>query len=124
MVALFDSMNNPKIYISALLASVAFLYLLLQFMPDQRNGYEHRAVVLSNTLTQSLDGHRRYLTVVINNRDIFRVNAPPTEDCLKGSTAIVSTQSSSINEGSHFNLVKCFDAEANADNHLDESSTD
>ncbi|WP_052772070.1 hypothetical protein [Vibrio mexicanus] len=127
MVALFDSMNNPKIYISALLASMAFLYLLLQYMPDQRNGFEYRGKVISNTLTQSLDGHRRYLTVYLIQdqldiqqgaaevKHIYRVSVPPTEDCPAGSTAIISTQSISVDEASHFRLVKCFETAITTD---------
>lgn len=68
---------------------VIVLIALVQFTTPDSSPIEKRGVVLSNTLTQSLDGHRRYLTLKLDDEPIFRLSVPASLDCPIDSVVIV-----------------------------------
>lgn len=56
-------MKQLKISLFILMCGVGVLVALAYFPLTSETGQRIQAKVISNTLTQSLDGHRRYLTV-------------------------------------------------------------
>ncbi|HCM2149313.1 TPA: hypothetical protein N3C02_000382 [Vibrio parahaemolyticus] len=91
-------MDNPKTYILVLIGSIALLLLLLWGSPTSEKTLS--ATVISNTLTQSLDGQRRYLTIDAPDIEQQRVAVPITTGCAIGSTATFRQATSSTFEPS------------------------
>ncbi|KIN12662.1 hypothetical protein QTO01_17105 [Vibrio mytili] len=78
-------MDNPKTYILVFACLSAMLLLLLLIPPSTEKTVS--ATVISNTLTQSLDGQRRYLTIDAVTTGQQRVSVPISVSCSEGATA-------------------------------------
>ncbi|GEM77322.1 hypothetical protein [Vibrio sagamiensis] len=76
-------MNTPKKYLSAFLFT-AIIASLLFYYASLGTSTHISASVINNTLTQSLDGQRRYLTVHFDSVGQKRVLVPVTADCPEG----------------------------------------
>ncbi|PFG58407.1 hypothetical protein ATG66_0957 [Vibrio sp. ES.051] len=98
-------MDNPKTYI-LVFGGLSALLLLLLIWGKPTNEETVSATVLSNTLTDSLDGQRRYLTINASEIKQQRVIVPISASCPVGSTATFhQTTSSSFYQSLSF--VSC-----------------
>ncbi|KPL95878.1 hypothetical protein [Vibrio splendidus] len=100
-------MKQLKIGLFILMCGVGVLLALTYFPLTSETGQRVQAKVISNTLTQSLDGHRRYLTVETQDNEIFRVSIPPTTDCPLDSVVALDTLNNQITEQSSYQFIHC-----------------
>ncbi|MCG9622337.1 hypothetical protein L1D56_20585 [Vibrio diabolicus] len=97
-------MDNPKTYMLVFSGFIALLVLLLLIKQTDENTVS--ATVISNTLTQSLDGQRRYLTINSPEIEQQRVTVPVSASCPVGSIALFHQASrSSLN--SSLSFIRC-----------------
>lgn len=99
-------MNNPKIYLVALLLSSLVLVMALWLKP-QFNSETIQATVISQTLTQSLDGHRRYLNVKTDDARSLLVQSDAKIDCPEGSTVALKQQTGFFSNVVSYTVLKC-----------------
>lgn len=102
-----DDMNNPKIYLAVFAVSCLVLFGLIKLFPSKQ-AENFKSVVLAQTLTQSLDGHRRYIQIETEAPDALLVQIDPLIDCPQGSTVEVSKQSNLLSDTYTYKLVKCY----------------
>ncbi|MGY3571426.1 hypothetical protein [Vibrio paucivorans] len=100
-------MNNPKVYVLCLLVAFGILFAVLKLQPDTSINVETQATVLESTLTQSLDGHRRYLTVETQQAKLYRVSVPITNECTKGDTVKLRGNTSNLETSTSFQFISC-----------------
>lgn len=91
-------MDKPKVFLCVFIAAILVLFLCLLLIPKSHNDHQISARVINNTLTQSLDGQRRYLTVDIQEVGIIRVLVPTSINCPKGANAIFTQPSQTLVE--------------------------
>ncbi|MEZ9165606.1 hypothetical protein [Vibrio cyclitrophicus] len=103
-------MTQLKIGLLILLCGVGLLLALTYFPMTSETGQHIQAKVISNTLTQSLDGHRRYLTLQSQGNEIFRVSIPPTTDCPIDSVVVLDTLSNQITGQNSYQFAHCLTA--------------
>lgn len=99
-------MNNPKVYLTVFFTTCLILYALLKLSPRQDNT-SFQAEVVSQTLTQSLDGHRRYLQVMTERGERHLIQSDPLIDCPKGSTVLVALDSNLFADTESLKFVRC-----------------
>ncbi|WP_336246163.1 hypothetical protein [Vibrio sp. MMH1-50] len=90
-------MDNPKTYILAFVSAIVLLYLAL-WLTSSEEKQLITAEVISNTLTQSLDGQRRYLTVESEVLGLKRVAVPTNVQCSEGAIVTFSQATDSLFE--------------------------
>ena len=100
-------MKQFKIGLFILMYGVGVLLALSYFQLASETGQRIQAKVISNTLTQSLDGHRRYLTVQTKDNDVFRVSIAPTTDCPIDSVVALDTLNNQITGQSSYQFIHC-----------------
>ncbi|WKY60472.1 hypothetical protein Q5H80_16680 [Vibrio sp. SNU_ST1] len=108
-------MKQLKIGLFILMCGVGVLLALTYFPMTSSTGERIEATVISNTLTQSLDGHRRYLTVEMSDNELseknktetFRVSIPPTTDCPIDSIVVLDTLTNQITEQNSYQFIHC-----------------
>ncbi|UPR37382.1 hypothetical protein ISX50_19200 [Vibrio cyclitrophicus] len=100
-------MKQLKIGLIILMFGVGVLIALAYFPLTSETGQRIQAKVISNTLTQSLDGHRRYLTVQTKDNDVFRVSIAPTTDCPIDSVVALDTLNNQITGQSSYQFIHC-----------------
>ncbi|MEZ8066068.1 hypothetical protein [Vibrio sp. FF145] len=108
-------MKQLKIGFVILSIGIGLLLCLTYFPMAPSTGKTTEATVISNTLTQSLDGHRRYLTVEMVNDEfsegtktgIFRVTIPPTTDCPIDSIVTLDTLTNQITKQNSYQFIRC-----------------
>ncbi|MGF1839869.1 hypothetical protein [Vibrio atlanticus] len=100
-------MKQLKIGFVILSIGIGLLLFLTYFPMTSSTGERIEARVISNTLTQSLDGHRRYLTVETQDNKIFRVSIPPTTDCPLDSVVVLDTLNNQITGQSSYQFIHC-----------------
>ncbi|WP_454440191.1 hypothetical protein [Vibrio bathopelagicus] len=100
-------MKQLKIGLLILMFGVGVLLALTYFPLTSETGQRIQAKVISNTLTQSLDGHRRYLTLQTNDQEIFRVSVAPATDCPIDSMVTLDTLSNQITGQSSYQFIDC-----------------
>ncbi|CAK1694713.1 conserved hypothetical protein [Vibrio crassostreae] len=100
-------MKQLKIGLFILMCGVGVLLALTYFPLTSETGQRIQAKVISNTLTQSLDGHRRYLTVQTEDDQVFRVSIPPTTDCPLDSVVALDTLNNQIAAQSSYQFIHC-----------------
>ena len=100
-------MKQLKIGLFILMCGVGVLVALTHFPLTSQTGQRIEAKVISNTLTQSLDGHRRYLTVQTQDNSVFRVSIAPTTDCPIDSVVSLDTLSNQITGQSSYQFILC-----------------
>ncbi|ANP78020.1 hypothetical protein AB4559_16425 [Vibrio sp. 10N.222.51.C8] len=100
-------MKQLKIGLFILMCGVGVLVALAYFPLTSETGQRIQAKVISNTLTQSLDGHRRYLTVQTKDNDVFRLSIAPTTDCPIDSVVALDTLNNQITGQSSYQFIHC-----------------
>ncbi|WP_434998753.1 hypothetical protein ACRZ5S_19395 [Vibrio scophthalmi] len=73
-------MDNPKYFLAALLAALMLLLALLWFNSDS-NSQVTTVPIIESTLTQSLDGQRRFLTLDLGEGNTHVISAPISVQC-------------------------------------------
>lgn len=104
-------MKQLKIGLIILMCGAGLLLALAYFPMTSETGQRIQAKVISNTLTQSLDGHRRYLTVQTQDHQVFRISIAPTIDCPIDSTVALDTLSNQITGLNSYQFVRCHAAQ-------------
>ncbi|MEZ8019517.1 hypothetical protein ACED63_13975 [Vibrio splendidus] len=100
-------MKQLKIGLFILMCGLGVLLALTYFPLTSETGQRIQAKVISNTLTQSLDGHRRYLTVQTKDNDVFRISIAPTTDCPIDSMVTLDTLNNQITGQSSYQFIHC-----------------
>ncbi|OEF80433.1 hypothetical protein [Vibrio tasmaniensis] len=103
-------MKQLKMGFVILSIGIGLLLFLTYFPMTSSTGERIEARVISNTLTQSLDGHRRYLTVETQDNEIFRVSIPPTTDCPLDPVVVLDTLNNQITGQSSYQFIHCWAA--------------
>ncbi|WP_117234158.1 hypothetical protein [Vibrio maerlii] len=99
-------MNNPKTLIAAFIVACILLYTVLKLFQSESNETV-TATVVSQTLTQSLDGHRRYLNIKTSDGEIALLTIPPSQDCPEGSQVKLSKQSYQATDKPTMRFISC-----------------
>lgn len=81
-------MSSAKKLTILLLLLTLLLVAMLALRPE-RTQIELQVHLIDNTLTQSLDGQRRYLLVESKETGKQLINVPPTTDCQVGEVITV-----------------------------------
>ncbi|KZX57594.1 hypothetical protein A3712_04375 [Vibrio sp. HI00D65] len=100
-------MKQLKIGLFIFMCGVGVLVALTHFPLTSQTGQRVEAKVILNTLTQSLDGHRRYLTVQTQDNSVFRVSIAPTTDCPIDSVVSLDTLSNQITGQNSYRFIYC-----------------
>ncbi|MBW3698488.1 hypothetical protein EK599_22685 [Vibrio sp. T187] len=100
-------MKQLKIGLLLLGIGVIILVLLNRYPLTYPTGKQVTALVMSNTLTQSLDGHRRYLTLEMGANEIFRLSVAPVQDCPVGSTVELEENESLLSSQKNYRFIRC-----------------
>ncbi|MFM2586736.1 hypothetical protein [Vibrio sp. TBV020] len=104
------SMNSPKVFIAAFCFTALILLTLLKLFPATQST-KIEGTVVNQTLTQSLDGHRRFLNITTSNNQGILIQTDPKVDCPKGSKVTIKQESGLISSVSSYQLVKCLPTE-------------
>ncbi|WP_235431360.1 hypothetical protein [Vibrio sp. VPAP30] len=99
-------MNNPKVFLTALLILSFILVLLVLTLPTSHTS-SIKGVVVSQTVTQSLDGRRRYLNVQLDTGQTTLVTAPIASDCPEGSIITLHEERSSLHTSGNYRFFSC-----------------
>ena len=99
-------MNNPKIFLAALITLSLVLALLLFLLPSEQNT-SIKGVVVSQTVTQSLDGQRRYLNVQLDTGNTILVTAPAASTCPEGSIIVLKEEPNNFGISSSYRFSSC-----------------
>jgi len=99
-------MNNPKVFLTALLFFSISLFLFTSLLPENQPT-PIKATVISHTITQSLDGHRHYLNVELQSGEIVLISAPTGVDCPQGSLVTLFNEGGAFGIGSRYRFVSC-----------------
>ncbi|WP_299692777.1 hypothetical protein [uncultured Vibrio sp.] len=100
-------MKQFKIGLFILMCGVGVLMALTYYPLTSESGQRIQAKVIANTLTQSLDGHRRYLTVQTEDNKVFRISITPTTDCPVDSVVALDTLVNQITGQSSYQFIHC-----------------
>ncbi|WP_260261438.1 hypothetical protein [Vibrio intestinalis] len=97
-------MDNPKIFVSAFVVSIIVLLGLLSL---QHSSTEQRTFdIVSSTLTQSLDGHRRFLTVQLDDSQTAVISAPVDNRCENAQQTTVEVETDMLGNAS-YRFISC-----------------
>ncbi|TFH90192.1 hypothetical protein [Vibrio ouci] len=99
-------MNNPKVFTLILIFTFVLLIVVLKLRPEKQS-VTIRATVISQTLTQSLDGHRRFVNVVTEDQQQFLIPTDPKLDCPKGSVVLLESKQSLSSTLTSYQLIQC-----------------
>ncbi len=99
-------MSNPKIYLATFFTSLLVLILLLYFQPPNRSDTQVGFVV-SQTVTQSLDGHRRYLSVRTQTNELILIQSPVNANCPKGYRVTFKEEQGLTQKTMSYKFVSC-----------------
>ncbi|MGF1749303.1 MULTISPECIES: hypothetical protein [Vibrio] len=99
-------MKSLKAAIILLGAGLGLLVALLWF-PLTHSVDTIQGQVISQTLTQSLDGNRYYLTIELPDKSTVRVNTDPARRCQIGTLATLDQLQSPLSSTSTYQLVSC-----------------
>ncbi|CAM3229186.1 hypothetical protein [Vibrio neptunius] len=99
-------MNNPKIFLAALLLlALVLLGLIAINKPKQTTRVQ--ALVLTQTLTQSLDGNRRFLNIEFGDGGQTMISIPPQTECPVNSIVELDKKSSPFSDAISYRYVQC-----------------
>ena len=104
-------MKQIKLAFVALSVGVLVLIILIQLTAPSSAPTEKRAIVIANTLTQSLDGHRRYLTLKLDDEPSFRLSVPASLDCPIDSVVIVDALLNQTTGHQSYQYQRCIAAD-------------
>ncbi|UUM32509.1 hypothetical protein [Vibrio japonicus] len=99
-------MDNPKIYLATFILSILVLTLVI-FIQPKDNGEVDSGIVISQTLTQSLDGHRRYLNVRTQHDKLILIQAPEATQCPKGYNVTFKVKQDPATAITSYKFVSC-----------------
>lgn len=99
-------MNTPKIFLAAFFVSILVLGLVIYLQPS-KSGEVISGTVESHTLTQSLDGHRRYLTVRTSSNERILIQSPTSEHCLEGYKVTFRIEQGLTPNTASYKFVSC-----------------
>ncbi|MGV2988484.1 hypothetical protein ACE1OE_12625 [Vibrio sp. E150_011] len=99
-------MQSLKVGISLLALGIGLLAFLLWF-PLTRTVATIQGQVMSQTLTQSLDGNRYYLTVELPDKSTTRVNTDLSRRCQIGTLVTLNQLQNPFSTTSTYQLVSC-----------------
>lgn len=105
-------MKQLKFAFVVLGAGILVLVALIQLTAPTSDPIQKRAIVMANTLTQSLDGHRRYLTLKLDGEPSFRLSVPATLDCPIDSVVIVDALLNQTTGQQSYKYQRCIAADA------------
>lgn len=105
-------MKQLKLAFVILGLGVVVLVALIQLTAPSFDPIEKRAIVLANTLTQSLDGHRRYLTLKLDGEPSFRLSVPASIDCPIDSIVIVDALLNQTTGQQSYKYQRCIAADS------------
>ncbi|MBA5764424.1 hypothetical protein H2O73_18875 [Vibrio sp. 404] len=100
-------MNNPRIFIVAFFIACLILAITLWLLSSQ-SPVTIQGTVISQTLTQSLDGHRRYLNVMTDDNQTLLITSPATVECPKGSRISLELESTLFQQQSRYRFKACY----------------
>lgn len=100
-------MTAQQSYLACLFAAIVLLIAVLFSPFNEKSSEEISALVTANTLTQSLDGHRRYLTVQLANDQRVRVSVPTTVECPVNSTVLLEQSNTFSETATTLKYVSC-----------------
>lgn len=97
-------MDNPKVFVSAFLLSIVVLVGLISL---QHTTKEQRTFdIIASTLTQSLDGHRRFLTVQLDNSETAVISAPIADRCEDAKQTTVDVETDLFGK-TNYRFISC-----------------
>ncbi|MCW8348498.1 hypothetical protein MD535_21160 [Vibrio sp. ZSDZ65] len=99
-------MKSLKAAFIVLGAGLSLLVALLWF-PLTHSVATIQGQVISQTLTQSLDGNRHYLTVELPDKSTVRITTDPARRCQIGTLATLDQLQSPLSSTSTYQLVSC-----------------
>lgn len=99
-------MNNPKIYLATFVLSILVLVFIILIQP-KHNDEVYSGVVISQTLTQSLDGHRRYLSIRTQHDELILVPSPASIHCPEGYNVTFKTKQGFVTTVTSYKFVSC-----------------
>ncbi|CAH1527608.1 conserved hypothetical protein [Vibrio jasicida] len=100
-----NTLDNPKTYIFVFSGTILLLVFVLWLTSSEKN-QTVTTTVISNTLTQSLDGQRRYLTIDLPEQGQAPISVPVTVNCPVGSTVTFNQTTGSLFE-QPLTFLKC-----------------
>ncbi|KJY83820.1 hypothetical protein TW81_05695 [Vibrio galatheae] len=103
-------MNNPRVFLAALIILVLILSFLISTLPSKLESHVQGRVI-NQTLTQSLDGHRRYLNIQLPDGSTALIQAPASSHCPIGSIVKLIKQHTSSGDDVNYHFEMCFPAE-------------
>lgn len=104
------TMNSPKVFLAALFICAVLLYTATSLIGDHASTTIN-ATVNSQTLTQSLDGHRRYLNVITEHQQQLLIQAPANIDCPEKSQVVIKEQPALLSDVKSYQLIRCLAAQ-------------
>lgn len=108
-------MNSPKIYLTLFLVSIVALFSLITLSPHSSNE-TITAKVISQTLTQSLDGHRRFVNIETEHGESDLISIPPQIDCPQGSTILLAQTKLALSPKLKYQFLDCYKSENHRSN--------
>lgn len=100
------SMNNPKVFLTAMLL-LSLIFAATVLLLPAASSSTVTGTVVSQTLTQSLDGHRRYLSVSLADGNTALVISPVTSNCPQGSSITLIKDKGILGSKSHYRFDSC-----------------
>ncbi|MGF1712158.1 hypothetical protein L4C37_16520 [Vibrio kagoshimensis] len=100
-------MKQLKVGLIILFIGCITLVLLSRYPLSTPTKHKISATVIANTLTQSLDGHRRYLTLEHSELGTFRLGIPPTTNCQVNDLALLQELSNKLTQKSSYQFISC-----------------
>ncbi len=98
-------------YLTALVIASFVLFALVKLTDHSASGTADndtiKGMVMSNTLTQSIDGHRRFLTVSIDGNEPIILTVPPVVDCEAGRIALISPTNTLLSDKKQYQYLSC-----------------
>ncbi|KII75969.1 hypothetical protein [Vibrio renipiscarius] len=98
-------MDNPKYYVAALLAALMLLLALLLLRSNNNSQVTH-VPIIESTLTQSLDGQRRFLTLDMGKGQTHVLSAPTSAQCSPRSQAQIE-QTTDLFGRTRYHFISC-----------------
>jgi len=103
----FNGMKPLKAGLLILSFGCIALVLLSRYPLTTPTENKITASIIANTLTQSLDGHRRYLTLEHSELGTFRLGIPATTDCQVDDSALLQELSNQLTQARSYQFISC-----------------
>ena len=107
LIQYFNGMKQLKVGLIILVLGSITLVLLSRYPLTTPTEHRISATIIANTLTQSLDGHRRYLTLEHSDLGTFRLGIPPTTNCQIHDLALLQELSNKLTQKNSYQFISC-----------------